>query len=202
MPFPFIAAAMLASSALAAKSVADTNKAQKSAAETQMDFQQANSDTAHQREVADLRAAGLNPILSAKYGGSSTPTGAMPTYNAPLGHLANQSVSAYETALTKTQIKRAESESVTAKNESDVSTRNRNFELSSLGDKLYRIKKAAEAAAPVAAIAGGSALAVNQIMKMVNPAKTYPTSRGGGGGGGASSGYENWKRSIHNKMRP
>lgn len=53
-------------------------------AQNQKAFQREMSNTAHQREVRDLRKAGLNPILSAKGGsGASSPAGTMVTPENP-----------------------------------------------------------------------------------------------------------------------
>lgn len=55
----------------------DANKINKQLGYDQMGWQQMMSNTAHTREVGDLKAAGLNPILSANTGASSPP-GALP----------------------------------------------------------------------------------------------------------------------------
>lgn len=57
------------------------NQANSAQAQRQMDFQRDMSNTAHTREVQDLRNAGLNPILSASGSGASTPGGAAASIN-------------------------------------------------------------------------------------------------------------------------
>ena len=63
--------ASIATGLLGQKGASDRNEQQIAMAREQMAWQERLSNTAHQREVADLNAAGLNPILSARAGAST-----------------------------------------------------------------------------------------------------------------------------------
>lgn len=75
---PWDLAGSIGSALIGAHSAAAINRKQLGASRAQMDFQERMANTAYQRGMADMRQAGLNPILAYKQGGASSPGGAQP----------------------------------------------------------------------------------------------------------------------------
>jgi hypothetical protein len=178
MPFPLLAAAAakwlpVATSALDLFGAHKRNKEAQNSAREQMAFQERMSNTAHQREVEDLRKAGLNPILSANRGASS-PGGAMSVPQ-------NEATSAIQTGFSSA-LRRAELANLKASHEliqAQGAAARAQADLNSAG--AVRTLREADRILPGAVagrtIGGGAEAAIDTFRNLSAPARSWITDQ-------------------------
>lgn len=124
------AGASLAGSAMQANAVSAANAQNVALSREQMAFQEKMSNTAYQRAVADMKAAGINPMVAYQQGGASTPAGSQGHVESVLKD--NPIAGALQTAA---QVKLAQSQADNVESDTKVNQQN---------EKLLKIREGTE----------------------------------------------------------
>lgn len=125
---------------LGQKSANDTNRA---IAAQQEAFQREMSNTSYVRAVADMKQAGLNPMLAYSQGGATTPAGATTQVQNALGAGVTSGQQAFQLALNAAQnvadIKLKEEQAGAAGSQEDLNRANMNLALVEAANKSAQL---------------------------------------------------------------
>jgi len=140
----------------------EANKANAQQAQIQQGFQADMSNTAYQRAVADMKAAGLNPMLAYAQGGASTPVGAKAEMQSALGAAATSAQSGYkigteaknQTDLAEADVMLKREQAAAAGSQEDLNRADMNLKLVEAANKSVQLP--------------GHKLFVNEVQSQIN----------------------------------
>lgn len=158
----------------------DANATNMQLAQNQMDFQREMSNTSYQRAVADMKKAGLNPMLAYSQGGASSPGGASTTVQ---NKFSGSVQAAQQMQLQNETIKQIQSQTqvnnaTAAKTQADTllsaqELKNRTQSELNLKEDMQRIINAAKREGATATQIAQLTKAVQQAMTLTEPLSEF-----------------------------